>query len=81
MLAWEVKLQFEGKGDELLGAYIAGFLLTIVTLGIYSFWFIIKMHKFFLEKTTGQTPDGQQVTLSFSGTGGSFSRSYLSAIC
>ena len=30
------------------------------------------MHKFFLEKTTGQTPDGQQVTLYFSGTGGEF---------
>ena len=68
----EVNLKFEGKGEELLGTYIAGFLLTIVTFGIYGFWFVIKMHKFFVDKTTGQTPDGQQVTISFMGTGGEF---------
>jgi len=66
----EVKLQFEGKGDELFGTFIAGCLLTLVTLGIYGFWFIVKLHKFFLENTTGQTPDGQPVKLAFNATGG-----------
>lgn len=34
---------FDGTGGQLLGNYIKWFLLTIVTLGIYSFWLSLKM--------------------------------------
>jgi uncharacterized membrane protein YjgN (DUF898 family) len=66
----EVSLRFEGSGGELFLTFLAGCVLNLITLGIYGFWFAVKMHKFFLENTSGQTPDGQQVTLSFNGDGG-----------
>ena len=39
------KLTFDGKGGQLFGKYIIWFLLTVVTLGIYSLWVPIKMEK------------------------------------
>jgi uncharacterized membrane protein YjgN (DUF898 family) len=66
----EVKLQFVGTGGDLFGTFIVGCILTVITFGIYGFWFIVKIHKFFLENTSGQTPDGQPVKLAFDATGG-----------
>ena len=37
------KLSFDGTALQLFGNYIKWFLLTIITLGIYSFWLKIKM--------------------------------------
>lgn len=37
------QLVFDGKGGQLLGNYLKWFFLTIITLGIYSFWLSIKM--------------------------------------
>ena len=37
------RLVFDGTGGQLFGNYIKWFLLTIITLGIYSFWLSIKM--------------------------------------
>ena len=36
-------LKFDGTGGQLFGNFIKWFLLTIITLGIYSFWLSIKM--------------------------------------
>jgi len=66
----EVSLQFRGAGGELFLTYLVGLVLTVLTLGVYGFWFAVKTHKFFLENTSGQTSSGQQVTLSFDGEGG-----------
>jgi len=68
----EVSLQFRGAGGELFLTYLVGLILTVLTLGIYGFWFVVKTHKFFLENTSGQTSEGQQVALSFDGEGGDF---------
>ena len=37
------QLVFDGKGHQLFGNYIKWLFLTIITLGIYSFWLSIKM--------------------------------------
>ena len=37
------QVTFDGNGGQLFGHYIKWFLLTIITLGIYSFWLSIKM--------------------------------------
>ena len=37
------RLRFDGTGGQLFGNWIKWFLLTIVTLGIYSFWVMPKM--------------------------------------
>ena len=39
------QVEFDGKGIQLFGNCIKWFFLTIITLGIYSFWLGIKMEK------------------------------------
>ncbi|GAB4148937.1 MAG: hypothetical protein Tsb009_22970 [Planctomycetaceae bacterium] len=65
-----VRLTFRGSGGQLFGIYFVGMLLSFITLGIYSFWFIADLYRFFIENTTGETVDGEQVELKFAGTGG-----------
>lgn len=45
------QLVFDGNGWQLFGQYIKWFLLTIVTLGIYSLWLGIKMKKWVVKHT------------------------------
>ena len=45
------QLYFDGNAIQLFGNYIKWILLTIVTLGIYSFWLGIKMHKWVISHT------------------------------
>ena len=57
--SWEAKhtvingkrLAFDGTGGQLMGHYIKWFLLSIVTLGIYSFWLHINMKKWIVKHT------------------------------
>jgi uncharacterized membrane protein YjgN (DUF898 family) len=62
-------LAFNGEGGELLGTFIVGILLTYVTLGIYSFWFQVKLWKYMAQKTTA-TLEGGNYGFDFVGTGG-----------
>lgn len=39
------QVEFDGKGIQLFGNYIKWFFLSIITLGIYTFWLGIKMEK------------------------------------
>jgi uncharacterized membrane protein YjgN (DUF898 family) len=43
--------EFGGQFGEFIGMIILGFFLTIITLGIYSPWFIKKVYDFFSENT------------------------------
>lgn len=43
------RMMFDGKGGELFGKYIIWFLLSIVTLGIYSFVAAVKLVKWEVE--------------------------------
>ncbi|MFA5283316.1 MAG: DUF898 family protein [Bacilli bacterium] len=45
-------LAFNGRGIQLFGNYIKWFLLSIVTLGIYSFWIPIKFMKWGVSHTS-----------------------------
>ena len=45
------QLVFDGKGGQLFGKFIVWYLLTIVTLGIYSFWLPIKMEQWVASHT------------------------------
>ncbi len=66
----KVALRFTGTGGELFGTFIGGVILTILTLGLYGFWFMVSMIKFITDNTEGTTPDGKEVKVSFGGTGG-----------
>jgi uncharacterized membrane protein YjgN (DUF898 family) len=60
---------FVGTGGKLLETYIVGYLLTIVTCGIYGCWFIVKLWKFFA-KNTEVTVNGKTYVADFLGNGG-----------
>ena len=45
------RLYFDGTGSQLFGNWIKWFLLTIITLGIYSFWLHIKMEQWITTHT------------------------------
>ena len=45
------RLTFDGTGGQLFGNYIKWLLLTIITLGIYSFWLSIKMQQWIVKHT------------------------------
>ena len=66
----KVTMRFTGTGGELFGAFIGGMFLTVITCGLYGFWFMVNMVKFFSDHTEGETPDGKPVKVSFAGTGG-----------
>ncbi|HPR18191.1 MAG TPA: DUF898 family protein [Candidatus Cloacimonadota bacterium] len=66
------KFQFHGRGGELFSIFIVNLLLTIITLGIYCPWAIVKIVKYFSQKTT---LDG--VSFDFEGQGGKLFCIYL----
>ena len=45
------QLYFDGNALQLFGNYIKWLLLTIITLGIYSFWLVIKMKQWVVSHT------------------------------
>ncbi|NLN62309.1 MAG: DUF898 domain-containing protein [Myxococcales bacterium] len=64
-------LTFIGLGDELILPFVVGYLLTLVTLGIYGFWFQVTMLKFMCQKTVLSVNDNQ-FGFDFQGTGGEY---------
>lgn len=56
---------FEGTFGQFIGKILSGILLSIITIGIYTPWFVTKMHKFFIDNTTIESDK-----LSFAGTAG-----------
>jgi uncharacterized membrane protein YjgN (DUF898 family) len=63
------RTRFTLTGGALFGQFIGGYLLTLVTMGIYGFWFQVQMWRLFanaLEIRIGDRP----VRGEFTGTGG-----------
>jgi len=56
---------FDGTFGQFIGKFILGIFLTIITLGIYSPWFITNIHKFFVDNTSHDSNK-----LEFEGTAG-----------
>jgi uncharacterized membrane protein YjgN (DUF898 family) len=59
-----------GRGGEFFVIALVGYLLTLVTLGIYAPWFLVKVLRFFFDNTTATAQDGTRYQLRYSGTGG-----------
>ena len=51
------QFSFEGQFGKFFGIVVSGFLLTIITLGIYSPWYITKMYHFFTKNTNCDSSD------------------------
>src|SRR5215831_18535526 len=65
----EARLAFNGTGGELFKKLFVGSLLMIITLGIYTPWFIVALNKYIFEKTTLKR-GRSDIRLEFFGTGG-----------
>lgn len=65
-------VQFTGTGKELFKIYIRNFLLTLITLGVYSFWGKVRIRSYLWEHTRilGEP-------LEYTGTGWELFRSFL----
>lgn len=65
----QTRLAFQGSGKELLILGLKGFVLTPLTLGVYGFWFLCDLIRFFTERGAGQSSDGTQYELRFGMSG------------
>jgi uncharacterized membrane protein YjgN (DUF898 family) len=48
----EKTIVFEGKFAEFIGIVLLGYFLSIITLGIYSPWFVRNLHSFFIDNSS-----------------------------
>lgn len=62
-------VRFTLTGGELFKRFIVGYLLTMVTFGVYMFWFQVKMLRLFMNSTE-ITAGGRAYRGDFTGTGG-----------
>lgn len=68
-------IQFTARGLDLLGLWLSNTLLSVITLGIYSFWAKIRITKFFHEHTWFQSHN-----LQFHATGAERGRGFAKAL-
>lgn len=47
----ETNFEFNGSFGEFVGKVLLGSFLTMITLGVYSAWFVRNMHRFFVDNT------------------------------
>lgn len=64
------KMYFDGKGIQLFGKYVLWTFLSIITIGIYSFWYAVNMKKWITSHTHYVDEVGEEVKSKF--TGGAF---------
>ena len=66
----DLRLEFTGKGGELFVTFLVGYLLTLITLGIYMPWFMCKLRKVLYTRTAILENEQPVGNLDFEGTGG-----------
>ncbi len=65
----ETRFVYTGTGGGLFGKVFVGMLLCLVTLGIYTPWFMVSMYGYILENTTMKAAGGD-VKFGFNSKGG-----------
>ena len=45
-------IEFNGSFGNFIGAFLLGFFLCIMTLGVYTAWFIRDIHRFFIDNSS-----------------------------
>jgi uncharacterized membrane protein YjgN (DUF898 family) len=72
-----VRFKFEGEGGQLFVTFLVGYLLTMITFGIYAPWFMCKLSKFFTDNTMATADDGSVYKPRFDGAGGDLFVTFL----
>lgn len=73
----ELNVAYTGTGGELFKRGLVGYLLSIITLGIYLPWFIVDLVKFHQSHTTAVRSDGRVFKLNSALTGGELFKTFL----
>ncbi|HQP27400.1 MAG TPA: DUF898 family protein [Candidatus Syntrophosphaera sp.] len=73
----DVKFQFTGSGGSLFVTYLVGMLLTMITIGIYAPWFMVKLTNWMAANTKATAANGSIYNVKFNGGGGSLFGTYL----
>lgn len=68
--AGQVSMDFSGTGGELFKKIFLGYLLCLITVGIYTPWFMISLQKYFYSRIQIAGTARGNLHLSFTGTGG-----------
>jgi len=71
------RLEFEGTGGELFVTFLVGMLLTVITLYIYTPWFICKLNKAIYSRTAILENEQRVGNFDFEGTGGELFVTFL----
>ncbi len=58
----DVKFQFTGSGGSLFVTYLVGMLLTMITIGIYAPWFMVKLTNWMAPTQRRRRPTAQSTT-------------------
>lgn len=65
-------LTFTGTGSDLFVTFVVGYILSILTLGLYSFWFKVQLMRFTSGNTSVTTSRGGRYRVDFTGTGAEY---------
>lgn len=68
----EIRGDFMGTGGELFGKLFVGALLTMITFGIYGFWFFCNFQNYIAEKSSFGPTEHGTLRFRFEGKGGEF---------
>jgi uncharacterized membrane protein YjgN (DUF898 family) len=71
------RLEFEGTGGELFVTFLVGMLLTVITLYIYTPWFICKLNKAIYSHVAILENEQRVGNFDFEGTGGELFVTFL----
>ena len=76
-----LKFQFNGQGGELFKILFLGGLFSVLTAGIYSFWFMANAIRYLVDHSEARDPDGNVYALRFTATGAElFKASFVGAL-
>ncbi|MBN2715192.1 MAG: DUF898 family protein [Deltaproteobacteria bacterium] len=70
-------IQFRGNGASLFGTMFVGVLLSMITFGIYSPWFLVKLAKFFNDNMDVLENGSKVGAFAFKGEGGELFGIYI----
>ena len=73
----DLKLEFSGQGGKFFVIGLVGYLLTLITLGIYGPWFMVKLIRFYAENSVAKADDGTRYQLRFDASGGDLFVTFL----
>jgi uncharacterized membrane protein YjgN (DUF898 family) len=68
------QFRYRGDGLEYFVLFIKGYFLTLITIGIYSFWWQRDIYNYYVNNLSWEFSDGRRIQFRSTATGGGFFR-------